>query len=35
MEEEWPTLFAWMKERVEAFHRVLSPKVKNLLIDEG
>jgi hypothetical protein len=35
MEEEWPTLFAWMKERVEAFHRVLSPQVLALQLEKG
>lgn len=33
---EWPALFAWLKERAEAYHRVLAPLVHELDVeDEG
>ena len=33
-EESWPELFAWLKERTEAFHAVFSPLVKGLDLEE-
>lgn len=30
----WPEYFEWLRERAEAFHRVFSPRVKALVLDE-
>jgi hypothetical protein len=33
--DQWPEQFAWLKERLEAFHRVFAPRVKTLRLDSG
>ncbi len=33
--ESWPVLFAWLKDRAEAFHRTFSSRVKRLRLEAG
>jgi len=31
--DDWPQQHAWLKEKLELFHRIFSPRVKNLRVD--